>query len=54
MAKRYDVADLSLADEGKRRILWADNDMPVPGGGPRAVREGKAPQGHGRSARACT
>jgi len=25
----YDVADLSLAAEGKKRILWADNDMPV-------------------------
>ncbi len=26
---RYDVADLGLAPEGKKRILWADNDMPV-------------------------
>jgi adenosylhomocysteinase len=26
---KCDVADLSLAAEGKRRILWADNDMPV-------------------------
>ena len=26
---KKDVADLSLAAEGKRRILWADNDMPV-------------------------
>jgi adenosylhomocysteinase len=26
---KYDIADLSLAFEGKRRILWADNDMPV-------------------------
>ena len=26
---KYDVADLSLSAEGKRRILWADNDMPV-------------------------
>ncbi len=26
---KYDVADLSLAGGGKRRILWADNDMPV-------------------------
>jgi len=25
----YDVADLGLASEGKRRILWADQDMPV-------------------------
>jgi len=26
---KYDVADLSLATGGKKRILWADNDMPV-------------------------
>ena len=26
---KYDVADLGLASEGKRRILWADQDMPV-------------------------
>ena len=26
---KYDVADLGLASEGKRRILWADHDMPV-------------------------
>ena len=26
---KCDIADLSLAPEGKRRILWADNDMPV-------------------------
>jgi len=25
----YDVKDLSLAAEGKKRIEWADNDMPV-------------------------
>ncbi|MDP8229315.1 MAG: adenosylhomocysteinase [Candidatus Electryoneaceae bacterium] len=25
----YDVANMSLADEGRRRILWADSDMPV-------------------------
>ncbi|MFQ5636582.1 MAG: adenosylhomocysteinase [bacterium] len=25
----YDIKDLSLAREGKRRIEWADNDMPV-------------------------
>jgi len=31
MAKtaKYDVKDLKLAGEGKRRILWADSDMPV-------------------------
>ncbi len=27
--KGYDVKDMKLAGEGKRRILWADNDMPV-------------------------
>jgi len=26
---KYDVADLSLSSKGKKRILWADNDMPV-------------------------
>jgi len=26
---KYDVADLALAPDGKKRILWADNDMPV-------------------------
>ena len=26
---KYDVADVSLAAGGKKRILWADNDMPV-------------------------
>jgi len=26
---KYNVADLSLAPGGKKRILWADNDMPV-------------------------
>jgi len=26
---KYDVKDLKLASEGKRRILWADGDMPV-------------------------
>lgn len=26
---KYDVADMSLAPGGKKRILWADNDMPV-------------------------
>ncbi len=28
-AAKYDVADLGLADKGKKRILWADQDMPV-------------------------
>jgi adenosylhomocysteinase len=27
--KRYDVKDLSLAAQGKRRIMWADRQMPV-------------------------
>src|ERR671937_2679193 len=27
--KRYDVKDLGLADEGVRRIQWADRQMPV-------------------------
>src|SRR5512142_2046602 len=26
---KYDVADLSLAAGGKKRILWAEKDMPV-------------------------
>src|ERR1700757_5153982 len=26
---RYDVNDLKLAPQGKKRILWADGDMPV-------------------------
>ena len=26
---KYDVADVSLAAEGRKRILWADNNMPV-------------------------
>ncbi len=26
---KYDIADMALAGEGKRRIEWADNDMPV-------------------------
>jgi adenosylhomocysteinase len=33
MAKKmkYDVKDMALADLGKKRILWADGDMPVLG-----------------------
>lgn len=34
-AKPYDVKDIGLADHGKKRIEWADQDMPVL----RAVRE---------------
>ena len=26
---KYDVADLKLAPKGKKRIVWADSDMPV-------------------------
>ncbi len=26
---KYDVKSLKLADGGKKRIVWADNDMPV-------------------------
>src|SRR3954453_18128237 len=29
VTKRYDVKDLALASEGKRRIEWADRQMPV-------------------------
>ncbi len=35
MSTKYDVKDLSLAAEGKKRIEWADKDMPVL----RAIRE---------------
>jgi S-adenosylhomocysteine hydrolase len=26
---KYDIKDLGLSDEGKRRIEWADHNMPV-------------------------
>lgn len=29
MTVKHDVKDLSLAAEGKKRIEWADKDMPV-------------------------
>jgi adenosylhomocysteinase len=35
MANNYDVKDMALASEGKKRIEWADKDMPVL----RAIRE---------------
>src|ERR1043165_5864868 len=35
MAANYDVKDINLASEGKKRIEWADKDMPVL----RAIRE---------------
>jgi adenosylhomocysteinase len=27
--KRYDIADIALADDGQRRVEWADRHMPV-------------------------
>src|SRR5438874_944180 len=32
---KHDIANIALAEKGKKRILWADQDMPVLG----AVRE---------------
>jgi adenosylhomocysteinase len=29
MAKNYDVKDLNLAEQGRKRIDWAENEMPV-------------------------
>src|SRR5436305_6317244 len=29
MTKNYDVKDLSLAEQGRKRIDWAENEMPV-------------------------
>ena len=29
MSKACDIKDISLADEGRARIEWADRDMPV-------------------------
>src|SRR5918911_4409650 len=29
MANNFDVKDLSLADQGRKRIDWAENEMPV-------------------------
>jgi adenosylhomocysteinase len=29
MSKQYDIKNIELADEGKRRIEWADREMPV-------------------------
>src|SRR5205085_3094228 len=26
---KHDIADIALAEKGKKRILWADQDMPV-------------------------
>jgi len=49
-AAKYDVKDLSLANEGKRRILWADNDMPVLGQIRRRFAKGKPLKGRRMSA----
>ena len=38
VTRRYDVKDLALADEGIRRIAWADRQMPVLRCDPRPVR----------------
>ncbi|MHC4644564.1 MAG: adenosylhomocysteinase [Planctomycetota bacterium] len=48
---RCDVADPSLAPQGKKRILWADNDMPVLA----AIRKGfeKSKPLKGRNVSAC-
>jgi len=35
MTVKHDVKDIALAGEGKKRIEWADKDMPVL----RAIRE---------------
>ena len=35
MTPKHDVKDMALASEGKKRIEWADKDMPVL----RAIRE---------------
>ncbi|HEY3227767.1 MAG TPA: adenosylhomocysteinase, partial [Roseiflexaceae bacterium] len=29
MGKNYDIKDLSLAAQGRKRIDWAENEMPV-------------------------
>ena len=29
MIKNHDVKDINLADEGRRRIEWAEKEMPV-------------------------
>jgi adenosylhomocysteinase len=29
MAKNYDIKDISLAEQGRKRIDWAENEMPV-------------------------
>src|SRR5919201_3777556 len=29
MTKNYDIKDLNLAEQGRKRIDWAENEMPV-------------------------
>ena len=52
--KRFDVKDLALSAEGVRRIEWADRQMPVLGGDPRALRARAAAVRATASPRACT
>ena len=44
--KKYDVKDLRLADGGRKRILWAGQDMPVLATSEGAVSERKAAARH--------
>ena len=29
MTKNYDIKDINLAEQGRKRIDWAENEMPV-------------------------
>ena len=29
MSKEYDIKDISLAEQGRKRMIWAENEMPV-------------------------
>lgn len=29
MSKEFDIKDISLADQGRKRMIWAENEMPV-------------------------
>ena len=44
--KKYDVKDLRLADGGRKRILWAGQDMPVLAKSEGAVSKRKAAPRH--------
>ena len=52
--KRYDVKDLRLAAAGKKRILWADHDMPVLAAVRERFAQGKAAARAADGAPACT